>query len=108
MMVDDMPRERITITMEPELLERVRRLATLEESNVSAVIERFVGQLIGDAEFAASAMRDPLVGQVIDELFTPEKLARAARIVSKESDDPQEFRERVLRLLNRNQTSGGR
>lgn len=89
---------RSSISVDSALLNRLRKLAAEEGVTISGLIERLCLQGIGDAELIARARRDPLTERLIEEMLRPENVARAAKIVGQESENPDLFRRRAAAL----------
>lgn len=88
---------RVTVTLSPEVVERIQAVASLRDGNISAVVEECIAAKIGGLEMVAKARRDPLFDSVIQELLKPENIARARAIVGEDSESGViETRERAL------------
>ncbi len=86
-----MAQERTSISLEAELLKRLRRLAKQEGLPFSTLVGQLCLRAIGDYELAAKARKDPLTERLIQEMLRPENIERAARIVGQESENPRLF-----------------
>jgi predicted DNA-binding ribbon-helix-helix protein len=89
---------RTSIYIDSALLKRLRKLAVSDGTSVSALLERFAYQGVGDAELSSQAKRDPLTERLIEEMLRPENIAHAARIVGQEAADPVLFQQRAEAL----------
>lgn len=94
-------RERLSITLPSDLARRLREVAGKEGKTITALIERFVGRAIGDAEVRAEAMHDPLMDKLYERLVSPEVVRRAAKILAEEADNVEELREKALGLVSK-------
>jgi hypothetical protein len=74
-------RVRLSITLDPAMEQRVRALAKLQNVTISEAIEEVLKRGIKEAEVRGHALRDPLIGAVIDEFLTPDNLERARSIL---------------------------
>lgn len=82
-------KERITITVDPDLLGRIKRLADRMEDSVSAVIERMCEQDIGEYERFVDSLANPVIREVTMKLRTSPKLMRVLAALVQEEFTPE-------------------
>ncbi|HWI05740.1 MAG TPA: ribbon-helix-helix protein, CopG family [Acidimicrobiales bacterium] len=91
----------MSISIDSDLVKRLRKLAKQEEASISSIIQRLCLRSLDEAELAASARRDPLTELIVAEMMRPENLERAARIVGETVDDANLFKQRAEALARR-------
>lgn len=86
-------KDRISITIDPELLKRLRHVADLREQSVSAMIERIVRNEIDSEEEFVRDMESPVMRTIMSAMVnTPGVMEGMAKIIG-QSLTPEEFNE---------------
>ncbi|MEM9419005.1 MAG: CopG family transcriptional regulator [Planctomycetota bacterium] len=83
-------RVRMSVTLTPELADRVRKLAQERQESVSAIVEEALNQQLPHQEELTRVQNSPLTDAVINQLLQPEVLARAMKLAGHEVDQSTE------------------
>lgn len=84
-------KERITITIDPETLARVDRLARLRDASRSKVIENLLDMGIEEAEATMNKLASPLIGPIVQSIMDHPKLVSMLATAIGEKLDPEEI-----------------
>ena len=103
-----MPVVKTSISVEPELLRRLKQLAEREGSSVSELFQRFALQCLDDAERTAHLRKDSLTEALLAEILRPENLERAAKLVGEAAAESDVLRKRAESLAAASKPTKGR
>jgi len=84
-------KERITITIDPETLARVDRIAELRDASRSKVIESLLDIGVEEAEATMKQIASPVIGPIVQSIMDHPKLVSMLASVIGEKLDPDEI-----------------
>lgn len=86
-----MQKERITVTLDPNLVSRIDRLAEIRDQSRSKVMESLLEMAVEDTEETLDKVASPLLGPIIQSIVDhPKIIAMIAKTIG-EKLDPEEF-----------------
>lgn len=91
-----MQKERITITMDPDLVARIDRLAEIREFSRSRLIEILLTTAVEDNEAALEQLASPVLGLVVQSVMEHPKLVAMIAKAIGEKIDPKKYAELEL------------
>ena len=86
-----MQKERITVTLDPDLLARIDRLAELRDESRSRMMERLLDYGVEDEEKLMASLATPLLGSIVQSIVDHPKIVAALAQAIGERLTPEEY-----------------
>ena len=86
-----MQKERITVTLSPELVARIDRLAELRDHSRSKMMEKLLDVAVEEEEQTIKQLASPVLGPIVQSIMDHPKLINALAKVIGQQLDPEEY-----------------